>query len=71
MKFVGRRILHKWETDVGQEEWYSGIVIGVSRGKDGNKDAVYQVQYKNENDIYDVEELYKDYEEGNLRFDDL
>jgi hypothetical protein len=71
MKFVSRRILHKWVTDVGQEEWYSGIVISVSRGKDGTKNAVYQVQNKNENDIYDVEELYKEYEEGSLRFDDV
>lgn len=49
----------------------NSVILGVSKGKDGCKNYVYQVQYKNDDNVYDVEDLQKDYQEGNLRFDDL
>lgn len=70
LKFVGRRILHKWEND-GVEEWYQGLVVGVTSGIDGRPSAVYQIQYDKEDELYDVEDLLQDYHDGNLNFDDL
>ncbi|KAK3101484.1 hypothetical protein FSP39_003938 [Pinctada imbricata] len=72
-KFVGRQILHQWCTDETKNtlEWYEGTVLDCIRGVDGNKNAVYEVMYKGENEAYEVDNLQDDLNNGSLKFKDL
>lgn len=73
VKFVGRQILHKWIVDEAKSEtkWYSGIVLDVIKGVDGDPDAEYTIQYTGEDTPYDVEEVYSDYLKGWIKFVDI
>ena len=71
MKFIGRRILHKWVESDESVRWYNGTVLSVTSGVDGNKDAVYQVYYEEDKETYDIDSLLKDYSDGSLKFSDL
>ena len=51
--------------------WYTGLVLSVASGKDRDSKAVYQIQYDNEEDVYDVDDLLEDYNEGNVNFEDI
>ena len=68
---MGRRIVHKWEEDDGSETWYTGTVLSVSKGIDGDTNTTYEVFYDQDGETYDIDSLHADYNEGNLRFNDL
>ncbi|XP_033730701.1 uncharacterized protein LOC117320145 [Pecten maximus] len=70
-KFVGRRIAHQWIIQEGKLEWYHGTVLAVIRGKDGEDDAVYDVQYDDEDDSFEVDHLTEDYKASQLKFSDI
>ncbi len=46
-------------------------MLSVISGRDGDVSAVYQVQYDNDDEIYEVDDISKDFNEGNLKFDDI
>ncbi|KAL4217840.1 hypothetical protein ACF0H5_022579 [Mactra antiquata] len=71
MKFVGRRINHQWKLDDLSVKWFSGSVLGTSKGKDGDPKAVYHVLYDGEDEPYDVDDLITGYNDGSLKFCDL
>jgi hypothetical protein len=72
-KFVGRQILHQWCTDEGSHtiQWYEGTVFDCIKGVDGSVGAVYEVQYKGEEEPCQVDHLQEDYDSGALKFKDL
>ena len=67
---MGRRIHQKWLEPDGNERWYRGTVLAVKKGRDGDADAVYEVDYEGDG-RYDVEDLHKDYVGNNLTFTDI
>ncbi|KAJ8309411.1 LOW QUALITY PROTEIN: hypothetical protein KUTeg_014285 [Tegillarca granosa] len=73
VKFVGRRIAHEWIEDEIKDvkKWYTGTVTGISSGRDGNPDAVYDVLYDGEDEVYSVDHLYEDYQSASLKFIDV
>ena len=66
MKFVGRRICHKWD-----KKKYSGTVLSVLSGIDGSPTALYEIHYDNDNEIYEVDKLLEEFMNGELKFLDL
>ena len=66
MKFVGRRISHTWDN-----LRYSGTVLSVLSGQDGQASAIYEVLYDNEIEPYEVDQLLQEYMTGELEFLDL
>ena len=72
-KFVGRRISHLWKdcaTD-NKTHWYSGSALSVIRGIDGDEDALYEVQYDGDDEIYKIDNLAADLRDFQLRFIDI
>ena len=46
-KFVGRQIHHKrCPTNSQTMKWYTGTVLDVLRGKNGDPDAVFEILYE-------------------------
>ena len=72
-KFVGRRISHLWKDCVtdNKTHWYSGSVLSVIRGIDGDEDALYEVQYDGDDEIYKLDILVADLRDSQLRFIDI
>ena len=72
-KFVGRRISHHWKDCVtdNKTHWYSGSVLSVIRGIDGDEDALYEVQYDGDDEIYKLDILAADLRDSQLRFIDI
>ena len=69
-KFVGQRISHLWKDCVtdNKTHWYSGSVLSVIRGIDGDEDALYEVQYDGDDEIYEFDNLAADLRDSQLRF---
>ena len=72
-KFVGRRISHLWKDCVtdNKTHWYSGSVLSVIRGIDGDENVLLQVQYDGDNEIYEIDNLAADLRDSQLRFIDI
>ena len=73
IKFVGRRISHLWkdsDTD-NKTHWYCGSVLSVKRGNDGDDNALYEVQYDGDDQIYEIDNLAADLRDSQLRFIDI
>ncbi|XP_033730929.1 uncharacterized protein LOC117344934 [Pecten maximus] len=70
-KFVGRRISHEWVEDEGHRKWYDGTVMGVESGKDGSPDAVYEVMYDGDEELYSIDHLHTDFQSASVKFIDL
>ncbi|OWF45180.1 hypothetical protein KP79_PYT26316 [Mizuhopecten yessoensis] len=72
-RFVGRRISHLWKTDAtkGKTAWYQGNVLSAVSGCDGEQHTQYEVLYDDDDDPYVCDNLYKDFQEGNVKFIDL
>ena len=71
MKFVGRRISHLWNTDENTTKWYPGTVLSVLKGYDGDDDAIYEVKYDGDDEIYELEKLSEDLRGSQLKFIDI
>lgn len=72
LKFLGRRISHEWIEDGNTERrWYSGTVIGLINGKDGDLETVYEVLYDGDDEPYEIGHLREDYLSSSLKFIDL
>lgn len=69
-KFLNRRISHKWIIDEasGTSEWYAGTVTSIVSGVDGAPDTIYDVQYDNESEAFEVDHLQEDLSTGSLKF---
>ncbi|CAG2201105.1 unnamed protein product [Mytilus edulis] len=65
-KFLNRRISHKWIIDEasGTSEWYAGTVTSIVSGVDGAPDTIYDVQYDNESEAFEVDHLQEDLSTG-------
>ena len=72
-KFVGRRISHLWKDCVtdNKTHWYSGSVLSGIRGIDGDEDALYEVQYDGDDEIYELDNHAADLRDSQLRFIDI
>ena len=66
LKFVGRQICHLWD-----DQWYTGTVVSLKSGQDGQKSAVYNVYYETDGEEYEVENLMEDYNNKELKFIDI
>ena len=60
-----------WKESDDSLKWYKGTVLSVTSGKDGDPDAVYEVQYDGEDSPYEVDRLIDDYADGCLTFIDV
>ena len=69
VKFVGRGIRH--QIRVHQRQCYTGSVLSVVSGQDGHPDAVYEVLYDREQELYEVDHLLDDYLCSSLTFTDV
>ena len=72
-KFVGRRISHLWKdcaTD-NKTHWYSGSVLSVIRGIDGDEDVLYELQYDGDDEIYELDNRAADLRDSQLRYIDI
>ncbi|VDI80111.1 Hypothetical predicted protein [Mytilus galloprovincialis] len=67
-KFLNRRISHKWIIDEasGTSEWYAGTVTSIVSGVDGAPDTIYDVQYDNESEAFEVDHLQEDLSTGSF-----
>ena len=72
-KFLGRCIKHEWVVDekADQREWYRGTVLCVLSGIDGDLNAVYEVLYDGDDDVYEIDHLIQDYRAGSVQFCDI
>ena len=66
VKFVGRRISHLWDN-----VRYTGNVLSLISGQDGQASAIYDIHYDQDNAAYEVENLLDDYLKGELKFLDI
>lgn len=68
-KFCGKSIKHEWIVDehLGTKHWYTGTVLSVMSGTDGDLDAVYEVLYEDD-EVYEVDHLVQDYQSGSVDF---
>lgn len=64
LKFVGRRISQLWNIDIG-------TVLSVIKGRDGDDDAIYEVRYDGDDEIYELENLSEDLRGSQLKFIDI
>lgn len=73
VKFVGREILHQWVVNekTGKTKWFTGTVLEVITGKDGDPQAVYEVLYKEDDSVKVVPELASDFQKGHVKFTDV
>ena len=73
IKFVGRRISHLWQESESDDksQWYRGTVLSVIRGTDGNDDALYEVQYDGDPEVYELDNLLGDLRDSQLKFIDI
>ena len=64
---------HLWKDCVtdNKTHWYSGSVLSVIRGIDGDEDALYEVQYDGDDEIYKLDILAADLRDSQLRFIDI
>jgi hypothetical protein len=72
-KFVGRKISHKWVLSESTQKvcWYSGTVLDVVQGCDGDANAVYDILYDVEKASYEVDHLPEDFARGWVKFIDV
>ena len=71
IKFVGRRISHLWKDSDIKARLYCGSVLSVKRGNDGDDNALYEVQYNGDDQIYEIDNLAADLRDSQLRFIDF
>lgn len=71
LKFVGRRISQLWNIDEHTTKWYPGTVLSVIKGRDGDDDAIYEVRYDGDDEIYELENLSEDLRGSQLKFIDI
>lgn len=69
-KFLGQSIKHEWVVDEvsKQRKWYEGFVVSILSGSDGDRNAVYEVQYEDDEEAYEIDHLVQDYELGSVKF---
>ncbi|XP_071149130.1 uncharacterized protein [Mytilus edulis] len=72
-KFVGRSIKQQWiiDEDANHKEWYKGTVVSLLKGTDGKLNAVYEVLFDGDDDVYEIDHLVADYHSGSVQFCDL
>ena len=46
-------------------------MLSILSGQDGEPNAIYQIQYEDDDEMYEVDDLTKDFTEGNLKFADI
>ena len=59
------------KTYICNHYFLTGTVLDCVKGVDGGVGAVYEVQYKGEEEPYEIDHLQEDLDNGSLKFKDL